>query len=224
MSEGVSAPRRRGRPRAGGAGEPAARDRILTAARAEFAARGYDKASIRGIAKGAGVDPALVHHYFGTKERVFAAAVELDFGPALLAPDMLLAAPPTEQGERLARFFLGIWENPAHREPLLAILRSAVGNDAAAAVFRELVSTRLMFRVAAELEVPDPQLRSELAAAQLVGMALLRYVIKMEPLASAAPEEVIALVAPGVQRLLTGAPGAPEPAPAPTPADPDATG
>ncbi|MBC3988362.1 TetR/AcrR family transcriptional regulator [Streptomyces sp. AC563] len=205
MSEGLAAPRRRGRPaRAAAGGEPAARDRILSAARSEFAERGYDKASIRGIAKGAGVDPALVHHYFGTKDQVFAAAIERAFEPALRAPDMLLAGPHEEQGERLARFFLGIWENPTHREPLLAIVRSAVGNEAAAAVFRDLVSSRLVARVAAQLGVPDPRLRAELAAAQLVGIALLRYVIKMRPLADADPEHVIALVAPGVQRLLTG--------------------
>ncbi|MFE6778582.1 TetR family transcriptional regulator [Streptomyces sp. NPDC057702] len=204
MSEEVTAPRRRGRPaRSAGGGEPATRDRILTAARGEFAGRGYDRASIRGIARGAGVDPALVHHYFGTKEQVFAAAIERAFEPALQAPDLLLAGPVEERGERLVRFFLGIWETPEHREPLLAIVRSAVGNEAAAAVFRDLISSRLVARVAAELDVPDPRLRAELAAAQLVGIAMLRYVIRMEPLADASPERVIALVGPGVQRLLT---------------------
>ncbi|MBB5939443.1 TetR/AcrR family transcriptional regulator [Streptomyces zagrosensis] len=201
----VGQPRRRGRPARSAAGaEPAARDRILTAARSEFAERGYDKASIRGIAKGAGVDPALVHHYFGTKEQVFAAAIELAFGPTFQVPELIPAGPPEQQGERLARFFFGVWENPVQREPLLAIVRSAVGNEAAAAVFRDLISSKLMVRIAAELNVPDPQLRSELAAAQLVGIALLRYVIKMKPLADVDPEYVIALVSPGVQRLLTG--------------------
>lgn len=193
--------RRRGRPsRAESAGT---RDRILTAAREEFSARGYDKTSVRQIAKAAGVDSALVHHYFGTKEQVFAAAVEVAFAPALAAPDALAEGPPDGVGERLARFVLGVWENPTTRAPLLAILRSAVTNDTAAAVFRRLVAAQLVRRVAARLDLPDAELRAELAAAQLVGTTMMRYVLKLEPLASADVEEIIARVAPVVQKHLT---------------------
>ncbi|CAL2067913.1 Transcriptional regulator, TetR family [Streptomyces murinus] len=193
--------RRRGRPsRAESAGT---RNRILTAAREEFSARGYDKTSVRQIAKAAGVDSALVHHYFGTKEQVFAAAVEVAFAPALAAPDALAEGPPDGVGERLARFVLGVWENPTTRAPLLAILRSAVTNDTAAAVFRRLVAAQLVRRVAARLDLPDAELRAELAAAQLVGTAMMRYVLKLEPLASADVEEIIARVAPVVQKHLT---------------------
>ncbi|MFE7119691.1 TetR family transcriptional regulator [Streptomyces sp. NPDC057654] len=200
-----SAPKKRGRPaRTSTAQGPGARDRILTAARAEFAERGYDRASIRAIAKGASVDPALVHHYFGTKEQVFAAAVEVAFAPALSASDTLLAGGPDGVGERLARFILGMYENPATRDPLLAIVRSAVTNETAATVLRNLVTSKLMIRIASELDVPDPELRSELATAQIVGTVLLRYVIKAEPLASADVEKVIVMVAPAVQRHLTG--------------------
>ncbi|GHF63426.1 TetR family transcriptional regulator [Streptomyces mashuensis] len=205
MTEPETTPRRRGRPaRTDAATGPGARERILTAARAEFAAHGYDKTSIRGIAKAAAVDPALVHHYFGPKEEIFAAAVEAGFAPALLAPDMLPAGPREELGERLARFILRLWEDPGTREPLLAVVRSAVANEKAAEVFRHLVSRRLMMPIAGELDVPDPRLRSELAAAQLVGVAMLRHVIKIEPLASADIDDVIAQVAPAVQRHLTG--------------------
>ncbi|MEU3423820.1 TetR family transcriptional regulator [Streptomyces murinus] len=193
--------RRRGRPsRAESAGT---RDRILTAARGEFSAHGYDKTSVRQIAKAAGVDSALVHHYFGTKEQVFAAAVEVAFAPALAAPDTLAEGPPDAVGERLARFVFGVWENPATRAPLLAILRSAVTNETAAAVFRRLVAAQLVRRVAARLDLPDAELRAELAAAQLVGTALMRYVLKLEPLASADVEEIIARVSPVVQKHLT---------------------
>ncbi|MEV7505653.1 TetR family transcriptional regulator [Streptomyces sp. NPDC093018] len=193
--------RRRGRPsRAESAGT---RDRILTAAREEFSARGYDKTSVRQIAKAAGVDSALVHHYFGTKEQVFAAAVEVAFAPAFAAPDTLAEGPPDGVGERLARFVFGVWENPTTRAPLLAILRSAVTNDTAAAVFRRLVAAQLVRRVAARLDLPDAELRAELAAAQLVGTALMRYVLKLEPLASADVEEIIARVSPVVQKHLT---------------------
>ncbi|POX58245.1 TetR family transcriptional regulator [Streptomyces sp. Ru62] len=193
--------RRRGRPpRTESAGT---RDRILAAAREEFSARGYEKTSVRGIAKAAGVDSALVHHYFGTKEQVFEAAIEVAFAPALNAPGAVAEGPPDAVGERLTRFIFGIWENPTTRTPLLAIVRSAVNNDTAAAVFRRLVATQLLRRIAAQLELPDAELRAELAAAQLVGCAMLRYVIKVEPLASADLERIIARVAPVVQGHLT---------------------
>lgn len=152
--------RRRGCPsRAESAGT---RDRIVGAAREEFSARGYDRTSVRRIAQAAGGDSALVHHCFGTKEQVFAAAVEVAFAPALAAPDTLAGGPPDGVGERLTRFVLGVWENPATRAPLLAILRPAVTDDTAAAVFRRL-----------------------------------------EPLASADLEEIIARVSPVVQKHLT---------------------
>ncbi|MGX1911019.1 TetR/AcrR family transcriptional regulator [Streptomyces phaeochromogenes] len=199
-----AAPRRRGRPsHADSADAPAARDRILAAAREEFSERGYEKTSVRGIAKAAGVDSALVHHYFGTKEQVFEASIEVAFGPLLSAPGSIADGPLDGVGERLARFFFGVWENPATRKALLAIIRSAVNNDVAASVFRRLISAQLLRRVAAQLDTPDAELRAELAAAQLVGIAMLRYVIKVEPLASANPEQIIARVAPVIQAHLT---------------------
>jgi AcrR family transcriptional regulator len=193
--------RRRGRPpRTESAGT---RDRILGAAREEFSERGYEKTSVRGIAKAAGVDSALVHHYFGTKEQVFEAAVAVAFAPALNAPEAVAAGSLDGMGERLTRFVFGVWENPTSRTPLLAILRSAVNNDTAAAVFRRLIATQLMRRIAAQVDLPDRELRAELAAAQLVGVAMMRYVIKLEPLASADLEQIVARVAPVVQHHLT---------------------
>ncbi|WP_369224318.1 TetR family transcriptional regulator [Streptomyces sp. R39] len=194
--------RRRGRPpRTESAGT---RDRILATAREEFSERGYEKTSVRAIAKAAGVDSALVHHYFGTKEQIFEAAVSVAFAPALNAPTALADGPPEGVGERLTRFVFGIWENPTTRTPLLAILRSAVNNDTAAAVFRRLIATQLLRRVAEQLDLPDGELRAELAAAQLVGCAMMRYVIKLEPLASADLEQLVTRVAPVVQGHLTG--------------------
>ncbi|MEU1370166.1 TetR family transcriptional regulator [Streptomyces sp. NPDC005803] len=200
------APRRRGRPsRATAETGPDARTRILEAARTEFAARGYDKTSIRGIAKAAGVDAALVHHYFGTKDDVFAAAIELSFEPALVVPG-ILGSDKEGLGERLARYFIAIWENPASRTPLLAVMRSALTNEAAAKVLRGFVLRRLLERIAEQLDVPDPTFRAELAASHMVGIAMLRYVIRAEPLASADPEMIIAMVAPTLQRYLTESP------------------
>ncbi|MGW8361302.1 TetR/AcrR family transcriptional regulator [Streptomyces wedmorensis] len=199
----AAAPRRRGRPsRTEEESGPGARERILDAARAEFAERGYDKASVRGIARAAGVDPALVHHYFGTKDEVFAAAIEVSFEPASVVP-AIVAGPRDAIGERLARFFIGVWENPVSRAPLLATVRSALTHEAAAKVLRTFVLRRLLERIAAELDVPEPALRAELAASQMIGVVIMRYVIKVEPLASADPEAIVAQVAPTLQRYLT---------------------
>ncbi|MEU3245853.1 MULTISPECIES: TetR/AcrR family transcriptional regulator [unclassified Streptomyces] len=199
-----AAPRRRGRPsRTQTQAAPATRDRILDAAREEFSERGYEKTSVRGIAKAAGVDSALVHHYFGTKEQVFEAAVEVAFAPALAAPTAVEDGPLDGIGERLTRFIFGVWENPATRAPLLAIIRSAVNNETAAAVFRRLIAAQLLRRIAQRVDLPDAEIRAELAAAQLVGVAMLRYVIKVEPLASADLEPIIRRVAPVVQGHLT---------------------
>ncbi|MBP2582880.1 AcrR family transcriptional regulator [Streptomyces sp. PvR006] len=199
------APRRRGRPsRTEEESGPGARERILEAARAQFAERGYDKTSVRGIAKAAGVDAALVHHYFGTKDEVFAAAIEVSFEPAAVVP-AIVAGPRETIGERLARFFIGVWENPVSRAPLLAIVRSALTHEAAAKVLRTFVLRRLLERIADELDVPDPRFRAELAASHMIGIAILRYVIQVEPMASVDPEEIVAMVAPTLQRYLTEA-------------------
>ncbi|MFJ4473339.1 TetR family transcriptional regulator [Streptomyces sp. NPDC089424] len=194
--------RRRGRPPRTESGDT--RDRILAVAREEFSERGYEKTSVRGIAKAAGVDSALVHHYFGTKEQVFQEALEAVFAPALKAPDVIFEGPAEQVGERFARFLFGIWENPVTRTPLLAVVRSAVTNEVAAAVFRRLVAAQLLRKVASQLGLPDAELRAELAAAQMVGVAIMRYVIKLEPLASADLEVIIGRVAPVVQGHLTG--------------------
>ncbi len=100
------------------------------------------------------MDSALVHHYFGTKERVFEAAVEVAFGPVLDERDSVLEGPLDEVGERMTRMIVGLWENPVTRAPLLAIVRSAVNNDAAAAVFRRLVASQLLRRVVASSTGP----------------------------------------------------------------------
>ncbi|MFI6896758.1 TetR family transcriptional regulator [Streptomyces sp. NPDC050256] len=205
MTPGAEAPgpRRRGRPaRTAATAGPDARTRILESARHEFAERGYDKTSVRGIAKAAGVDAALVHHYFGTKDEVFAAAIELSFEPALVVP-AILGSDKDGLGERLARYFIAVWENPASRTPLLAVLRSALTNEAAANVLRGFVLRRLLGRIAEQLDVPDPTFRAELAASHMVGIAMLRYVLRAEPLASAPPEKIIEMVAPTLQRYLT---------------------
>ena len=174
---------------------------ILTRAREEFADKGYAGASLRAIARSAGVDPALVHHYFGTKEQVFVAAMELPFTPAELVPQ-ILDGPRDELGERLVRTFLGIWSHPDFRTPMLGMLRSAMTGEQGAAMLREFVGSALLGRIGAAIGPIDP-LRVQVAAAQMVGVVILRHVVLLEPLASAAEDDVVALVAPTLQRYLT---------------------
>ncbi|MFI6924918.1 TetR family transcriptional regulator [Nonomuraea spiralis] len=176
------------------------RGEILTAARRVFAEKGFDKATVRGIAREAKVDPALVHHYFETKEGMFAAAMQLPITPDEIVP-LLLEGPREEIGERLVRMILGVTARPETREPMIALMRSALTNEQAAAMFREFITNALLFQVADRLGVPH--LRIEAAFGQMYGVVMGRYVIKLEPLASADPEELVQLLAPTIQRYFT---------------------
>jgi len=197
---GASIPRRRGRRPSG----EDTRGAILTAARGEFASRGYDGTTLRGIARAADVDPRLVHHYFeGGKEEIFVAALDFPVRPQDIVAAVL--TPGSEGvGERLVRTFLGIWDHPEGRTRIVAILGAAVVNEAGARMIREFITRELLGRIAGELTVDRPELRATLAASHLVGIAMVRIVIGVEPLASADLEEIVALVAPTIQRYLTG--------------------
>ena len=177
------------------------RETILAAARSHFGAVGYEGGTVRGIASEAGVDPSLVLHYFGSKEGVFRAAMDFPIDPAEFIP-RLLAPGLDGLGERLARFFIDTWDSPAG-SPLLGLIRSVVGSDRAAAMLREFVSREVLGRLARALELDQPELRASLAASQLIGLAMVRYVVKLEPLASAPPAQVATWVAPAIQRYLT---------------------
>lgn len=156
---------------------------------------------MRGIAAEATVDPSLVLHYFGSKDGVFRAAVDFPLDPAEFVPKLL--APGLDGlGERLARFFVETWDSPAGR-PLLALIRSVVASANAAALLREFVSREVLARLATALEVDQPELRVSLAASTLIGTAMLRYVVELEPLASASPSELAAWLGPTLQRYLT---------------------
>lgn len=180
------------------------RDAILAAARQAFAERGYDGASIRSIAAAAGVDPALVHHYFGTKDELFAATVNFPLNPAEFVPQVL-AGGAEGAGERLVRAFVSTWDSPVGAAGV-ALLRSAVSSQRAARLLREFLTTQVLRRVTAMLEIDPAEapLRTALIASQISGLALMRYVLGVEPLASAPPEVVVAAVAPTIQRYLTG--------------------
>jgi len=176
---------------------------VLNAARRLFAEHGYDKTTIRAIGREANVDAALVHHFFGTKEQVFVAAMELPFEPSVVLLPML-SGPRDQRAERIVRFFLSVWHDPVSREPFVALLRSAATNEQAAATFREFLESALLSRAADALGMP--RLRIASAAAQMVGIGLLRYVVGEETLAHADEEEIAALLIPVVNWYLNGTP------------------
>ncbi|MEV1287602.1 TetR family transcriptional regulator [Micromonospora sp. NPDC049679] len=184
-------------------GNPDTREAILAAAREAFAERGFDAASIRAIAAGAGVDPALVHHYFGTKDQLFLAAMNSPIDPQQLIPQVW-AGDRDQLGERLVRVFLGIWDSPAGAAAV-ALLRSAVSNEWTARLMREFVLTQVLRQVvkAAGIEPEEARIRVPLVGSQLVGLAMVRYIIKIEPFASTPTEALVAAVGPTVQRYLT---------------------
>lgn len=179
------------------------RGQILTAAREHFAARGYAGATIRGIAAAAGVDPALVHHYFGTKRELFVASLELPFDPADVTAEVL-GGDARQAGERLARALLDIWSTPHGGAAMRSLLRSALTDEHVLRMMREFVFTTLLTPVVSAVAPDRAELRATLLASQVVGLAMVRYVAEVEPLASAETDAVVAAVAPTLQRYLTG--------------------
>jgi AcrR family transcriptional regulator len=184
------------RPGAGGT-----RERILAAARQDFTKSGFDGTTIRAIAASAKVDPALVLHYFESKDAIFREAVRFPVDPAEFIPG-LVALGIDGLGDRLVRFFVDTWDSPAGNA-MLGVIRSVVANDDAAALMREFVTREVLGRLAKAIEVDEPQLRASLAGAQLIGMAMLRYVVKVEPIASADADQIVAWLGPTLQRYFT---------------------
>ncbi|UYO96510.1 TetR family transcriptional regulator [Microbacterium sp. M28] len=191
------APRRRGRPR----GRSDARARIIAAAVDEFAERGYDGATIRSIAGRAGVDSALVHHYFGTKADLFAEAVGMPLRPDMDVP-AILAGPREEVGERLVRYILEAFEDPDVRRRGVMLMRTAVASKLTTPLLAGFLSRELIGRIARTLDVPDAELRAGLVASQIAGLLLTRFVLKLPPMAGASIDDLVDRVGPTVQRYL----------------------
>ena len=184
-------------------GKPDTRSEILNAARAEFAAAGYDGATIRGIAASAGVDPALVMHFFQSKHRLFASALELPVNPS----DVILevaSGDPGDFGERVVGALLDTWDGIADKSPLIAALRTAMGTGPVAETFREYVTTSIIGSFVSLLEGDDAQFRGALVGSQLAGLLIGRYILEVEPLAHAAREVLVAAYGPTLQRYAYG--------------------
>ena len=176
-------------------GNPDTRNVIVATARRLFADSGYDKTSVRDIAAAAGVDPALIRHYFGSKAELFRSTVGWPFGPAELSA-RITSGDRGEIGARLTRVFFQAWEQPDSRAPLLAILRGAATHEESTTLVRQFIQDQLYPQLAKPLKGPDAELRIDLAMAQLLGIAYLRHVLQVEPIASAPLDELIARVTP----------------------------
>jgi AcrR family transcriptional regulator len=184
-------------------GESGTRAAILDAARQEFGGVGFDRATIRGIAAVAGVDPALVHHYFGSKNALFDAALQVPVSADEIVP-RVLTGDPDRIGERAVRTMLALWEDEQRQTVFRAMIRSAASNEQAAAMIRKIITRQIIGPIAHALAMPDAELRASLVGSQIMGLMMVRFITRIEPLASATADEVVAAVAPTIQRYLVG--------------------
>ena len=191
-----------GRGRGRRPGGPDTRGQILEAARRSFADRGYPGTTIRAVGAEAGVDPALVHHYFGTKDDLFVAALELPVDPrAALAG--AIAEGPDGAGERMLRVFLSVWDDPELQLPLLGLARGIL-EPSGHRLMRDGFIPAVLEPVGVALGIERPGVRMPLVASQIIGLIMVRYVLEVEPVASMSADDVVAIYAPTIQRYLTG--------------------
>ncbi|BBX27251.1 TetR/AcrR family transcriptional regulator [Mycolicibacterium alvei] len=188
-------------PRGRRPGQPGTRDELVATARRMFAEGGYDKTSLRDIAAAARVDPALIRHYFGSKADLFRTTVGWPFDPEQFSR-LLLDDGTADLAERLTAAFFEFWEQPDTRSPLLAILRGAATHEESASLVRQFIEQRLYPQIATALGGADAELRVDLAMGQLLGIAYLRHILRIEPIASQSTEELIARAVPAVRAHL----------------------
>ena len=189
-------------PRGRRPGAPDTRAQVLDAARVLFAERGFSRTTIRAIAADAGVDPALVHHYFGSKDDLFLAALKIPIDPrVVIAP--VIAGGAEGAAERFLNAFLSVWDDPAVQPALLTVARNVI-ESGGERLLSEGFLPIVIQPVGVALGLDRPEHRMTLVASQVMGLILLRYVLRVEPLASLPHDEVVATYAPTIQRYLTG--------------------
>ena len=182
-------------------GAPATREHIVAVARRAFGARGYDATSLRSIATEAGVDPGLLVHYFGSKEGVFRAAVEMALQPSQLFQG-LEGLSSQECAGQLVRRYLMVLGRDEPRDVVMGLIRSAVSNEHAADMLRDVLFQELLTSLESIIDAPNARLRASLVVAQLVGIATLKYVVRAGAVVQATDEEIVALVSPAIERYL----------------------
>lgn len=179
------------------------RDAVLAAAKQHFAASGYEKTTLRAVARDAQVDPSMVLYLFGSKEGLFRAAMQLIVDPQRLV-EAITDGDEAGLGTRLVRAYLDIWDNPDTGASMVAMVSSATSNAHANQAFREFMREYVLTAVSGALGGgPDTQLRAVLAASNLIGAVFLRYIMRVGPLAEVSTDEVVRMIAPTVQRYLT---------------------
>jgi AcrR family transcriptional regulator len=191
--------KRPGRP----AGSSDTRERILTNARVLFARNGIANTSIRAVAAAAGVDSALVHHYFGTKEKLFAAAVRVPIDPMdIISP--LRETPVEELGHKIPSMLLPLWDSEVGAG-FIATLRSILAGSEVN-LFRSFIRDVIAVEVGARVDNPPGSgiIRIQFVASQLVGVLMARYILDLEPFKSLPAEQIVETIAPNLQRYLTG--------------------
>ena len=176
---------------------------IEDAAQKQFAEHGYDRTSIRSIAKLAGVDPALVTHFFGTKWELFLAVVELPLDPPTLI-ETVVTGDQALAGQRLAAAMVDILDDECRRRPMLSMIRAATSEPAAAVLVREFLTRNVLQPIAERLDASDAEYRAGLVMSQIVGFTMARYIVAMEPLANQPNDKVVADLAVTFQRYLRG--------------------
>ncbi len=178
-----------------------ARGVVLDAARSVFASRGYARTTMKGIAAAAGVAPEVVRRYYRSKGDLFSAAMRLPTDPRAAVPALL--APGLEGlGDRMVRFMLLTLDDPEVRADLLALLRAGGSAYSGSRSLQEFIEATVIDRVVSAMGVPDARMRGSLISSTLIGVAVTRYLVRLEPLASASDDQVVRMVGPMIQRLV----------------------
>jgi AcrR family transcriptional regulator len=185
-------------------GNPDTKAEILAAARRLFAEEGFESVSMRRIASEGGVDPSLIHHYFGSKDELFMAAIELPMDPAPEVESVLKGQDLEGAGKRLMHAFVTVWDGP-HQEKLLAVVRTSLSKPSMSFVLRQLFEHRIVKTVEASIgdRVDHVPVRANFIASQIFGLVVARYILKLEPLASLTETELAETIGPTIDRYLT---------------------
>jgi AcrR family transcriptional regulator len=176
-------------------------DAVLDAARVAFNTRGYARTTMKGVAAAAGVAPSVMRKYYANKEQMFAAAMRLPFDPSRSVPELL--APGLEgMGERLVRATFEVLSDESTRQEIVDLFQAGASAGKAAQSLREFLEESVIDRIASVVGIPDARMRAALISSHLLGLAATRYVVRLEPLASAPEEQVVRIYAPLIQDLL----------------------
>ncbi len=178
------------------------KQRILETARVLFRQHGYGGTTVRAVAAEAGVDPAMVFYFFGTKQGLFGAAIEMS-ATLPTAIEAIFTGGLDGIGERVVRTLLENMDR-SDRTPLAMLTRSAPTHDQSETLLREFIDREITGRLTAMLDTPDAALRAGMVNVQLLGLTVARYIVRIEPIASASADELVARFGPVVQHCLTG--------------------